>query len=230
MSTLIWALPLTIGVYITFLYIQNRTKIALLNPLLLTSVTIIIVLLMGNIDYKDYEVGSSVITYLIGPATVSLAIPLYEKLGMLKKHWKVVTVSILSGVFAHALCIILITFILKSTPEMVATFIPKSVTTAIAKDISLSLGGNVSLTVVIVVLTGVLGAVLAPNMFKIFGIKEPIARGLALGSAAHAVGTSKALEFGDLDASMATLSLIITGIITVITAPFIYDLILLLIK
>lgn len=230
MSNLVWALPLTFGIYITFLYFQRKYKIALLNPLLLTSVTIIIVLLMANINYSDYEEGTTFITYLIGPATVSLAIPLYEKLGMLKKHWKVISVSIISGVLTHALCIFLIAFMLKSSPEMVATFIPKSVTTAIAKDVSLSLGGNVSLTVVIVVLTGVLGAVVAPFIFKVFRITEPIARGLSLGSAAHAVGTAKALELGDLDASMSTLSLIITGIITVITAPFIYDLILYFIK
>ena len=230
MNELAWSLPLTIGVYITYLFLQKKFKIALLNPLLLTSVTIIIVLLIGKINYLHYSDGTSIITYLIGPATVSLAIPLYEKLDMLKKHWKVISVTIVSGVLAHALTILLITVLLGSSPEMVATFIPKSVTTAIAKDISLSLGGNVSLTVVIVVLTGVLGAVISPYMFKIFKITEPIARGLSLGSSTHAVGTAKALELGDLDASMSTLSLIITGLVTVVTAPFIYDLILVFIN
>lgn len=230
MNNLVWALPLTVGIYLVFFNIQKALKISLLNPLLLTSISIIMILLSTNISYESYSEGTTFITYLIGPATVSLAIPLYEKLGMLRKYWKVVIVSILSGVIAHALCIFLITVTLQSSPELVATFIPKSVTTAIAKDVSLQLGGNVSLTVVIVVLTGVLGAVVAPMIFRIFKINHPVARGLALGSAAHAVGTAKALEYGDLDASMSTLSLIITGIITVISAPFIYDIILFFIK
>lgn len=225
MNDILWASALTLGVYIMFLCLQNRFKITLLNPLLLSAIFIIIFLLLTNLPYLSYENGTSFITFLIGPATVSLALPLYEKLGVLKKHWKIIFSVIGVGVIIHALMIFIIVFILKSSDVMIATFIPKSVTTAIAKDVSVALGGIKQLTIVIVVLTGVLGAVVAPFVFKIFKITHPIARGLSLGSAAHALGTTKAVEYGEVDASMATLSLIITGLLTVISAPLIYQII-----
>lgn len=225
MNDILWASALTLAVYIMFLCLQNRFKITLLNPLLLSAIFIIIFLLLTNLPYLSYENGTSFITFLIGPATVSLALPLYEKLAVLKKHWKIIFSVIGVGVIIHALMIFIIVFILKSSDVMIATFIPKSVTTAIAKDVSVALGGIKQLTIVIVVLTGVLGAVVAPFVFKIFKITHPIARGLSLGSAAHALGTTKAVEYGEVDASMATLSLIITGLLTVISAPLIYQII-----
>lgn len=230
MMNMTWALPLTLGIYLVFLYFKKYIKFTLFNPLLLTTIVLIVILLKYNFSYEAYEEGTTFITYLIGPATVCLALPLYEKLNVLKKHWKVLTLSIISALFIHAFVILLITVLLKSSPEMVATFIPKSVTTAIAKDISSGLGGNVNLTVVIVVLTGVLGAVIGPIIFKIFKINHPVAIGVSFGTASHAVGTAKALEYGDLEASISTLALIITGILTVIISPFLYELIVFIIN
>ncbi len=225
MNDILWATGLTLGIYLVFLALQNRFKITLLNPLLLSSIIIIIFLLLTKLPYETFENGTSFITFLIGPATVSLALPLYEKLPVLKKHWKIISSVIGIGVLVHALTILVIVFFLKSSDVMIATFIPKSVTTAIAKDISVGLGGIKQLTIVIVVLTGVLGVVVAPYVFKLLGITDPIAKGLSLGSAAHAVGTTKAVEYGEVEASMATLSLIITGILTVVFAPLIYQII-----
>ena len=148
-----------------------------------------------------------------------------KKLPILKKHWKTIISVLIVGVIVHALTIAGIVFILHTTDEMIATMIPKSVTTPIAMAVSESLGGIKNLTVVIVVLTGVLGILIAPPIFKLFKITSPIARGLSLGAASHAVGTTKAIEYGDLDASVATLSLIITGLLTVIAAPLIYQII-----
>jgi len=224
MNDILWTVGLTIGVYVGFYYLQDRFKISLLNPLLLTSTFIVIFLCVTNINYDTYQEGTKMISFFIGPATVSLALPLYEKLPILKKHWKTIISVLIVGVVIHALTIAGIVFILHTTDEMIATMIPKSVTTPIAMAVSESLGGIKNLTVVIVVLTGVLGILIAPPIFKLFKITSPIARGLSLGAASHAVGTTKAIEYGDLDASVATLSLIITGLLTVIAAPLIYQL------
>lgn len=223
MNDILWTVGLTIGVYVGFYYLQDRFKISLLNPLLLTSTFIVIFLCVTNINYDTYQEGTKMISFFIGPATVSLALPLYEKLPILKKHWKTIISVLIVGVIVHAVTILGIVFILHTTDEMIATMIPKSVTTPIAMAVSESLGGIKNLTVVIVVLTGVLGILIAPPIFKLFNITSPIARGLSLGAASHAVGTTKAIEYGNLDASVATLSLIITGLLTVIAAPLIYQ-------
>jgi predicted murein hydrolase (TIGR00659 family) len=224
MNDMLWAVGLTIGVYIGFYYLQDRFKITLLNPLLLSSTFIIIFLCVFHIDYPIYQEDTALISFFIGPATVSLALPLYEKLPILKKHWQAIIAILLIGVIVHALTIASIVFLLNSADVMIATFIPKSVTTPIAMAISQSLGGIEYLTVVIVVLTGVLGILIAPPIFKLFNITSPMARGLSLGATAHAVGTTKAIEYGQIDASVATLSLIITGLLTVAFAPLIYQL------
>ena len=229
MIEMLWTVGLTIGVYVGFYYLQDKYKISLLNPLLLTATFIIIFLIVVNIDYSVYQEGTKFISFFIGPATVSLALPLYEKLCILKKHWKAIISILAVGVVTHALSIAAIVWLLGTTDVMTATFIPKSVTTPIAMEISNALGGIEYLTVVIVVLTGVFGILIAPLIFKLFKITNPIARGLSLGATAHAVGTTKVIEYGDLDASVATLSLIITGLLTVIAAPLIYQLLIMII-
>lgn len=224
MNDILWTVGLTIGVYIGFYDLQDRFKLSLLNPLLCTSVFIIIFLCVTQINYEVYREGTKLISFFIGPATVSLALPLYEKLPILKKYWKTILSVLLIGVIVHALTIAGIFLILETTEQMIATLIPKSVTTPIAMAIAQSLGGIEYLTVVVVVLTGVLGILIAPPIFKLLGITNPIAIGLSLGASAHAVGTTKAIEYGDLEASVATVSLIITGLLTVIAAPLIYEL------
>ncbi|MDY0277485.1 MAG: LrgB family protein [Acholeplasma sp.] len=225
MSDFAWAFVLTIGLFLLFMVLQKKTKIALLNPLLLSSIFIIIFLLLTKIEYERYQKATSFITFLIAPATVSLAVPLYENLGLLKKHYKTILLTLLISVVFHALVVGSIAIILKASDVLVATMLPKSVTSAIAIDISRALGGIENLTVAIVVITGNLGVIIAPYLFKYFKIDNAIAQGLALGSVAHAVGTSKAAELGSVEASMATLSLIITGVLTVLLANPLYQLI-----
>lgn len=218
-SNPLFGVVLTLGVYFAAQKLQEKTNFALLNPLLISSIFIIILLSVTNIDYDSFNKGGSFLTMLIGPATVALAIPLYKNLDLLKKHYRVILVSTLSGVIAHAILIGLFTFILNLSPEMIATMIPKSVTTAIAIDISNQLGGITTLTISVVIVTGILGAALAPILNKFFKINNPIAQGLALGTSAHAVGTSKAVEMGEMEGTMSSLALIITGITTVLLAP-----------
>jgi len=229
MIHILWTIPLTIFIYGIIFILQKKFKQTWLNPLLTTSLILIAFLLLTGINYDTYKEGSQLITFFIGPATVSLALPLYEKMDLFKKHWKLILITIFIGVIVHAITIGLIVVIMNSDTTMLATFIPKSVTTAIAIDISSSLGGIKYLTVTIVVLTGVFGVLIAPPIFKLFKINDPIARGLSLGASAHAVGTSKAIEYGSVEASMSTLALIFTGLMTVLLSPVIYKIIELLI-
>lgn len=215
----LFGLVLSMGVYVLMTKVQKILKSDLFNPLLMSSIFIIAFLMIFNISYESYNIGGQFISALIGPATVALAIPLYMNLGMLAIYKRVILVSISAGVLAHAITIGVLASVLKLSPQMIATVIPKSVTTAIAADVAVSLGGISTLTVCIVIITGIFGAALAPLLNKIFRIDSPIAQGLALGTAAHAVGTSKAIEMGKEQGIMSTLALILTGIFTVIISP-----------
>ncbi|CAM2856864.1 LrgB family protein [Erysipelothrix tonsillarum] len=215
----LFGLVLTFGVYLGAQKLQRKFKSPLLNPLLITAITIIGFLTLFKIDYESYNQGGKFLTALIGPATVALAIPLYNNMDLLKKYKKLVVISTLTGVLVHAICILILSLVLHLDTRMIATIIPKSVTTAIAADVSTSLGGMTTLTICIVIVTGILGAALAPILNKIFRIQNPLAQGLALGTSAHAVGTSKAIEMGELQGTMATLALIITGLVTVAISP-----------
>ncbi|MCG4437280.1 LrgB family protein [Erysipelothrix rhusiopathiae] len=218
-SSPLFGLVITFGVYLGSQQLQRKFKSPLLNPLLITSLTIIIFLTVLGIDYESYNQGGKFLTALIGPATVALAIPLYNNLDLLKKYKRLVLISTLTGVIVHALCILVLSLVLNLDSKMIATVIPKSVTTAIAADVAFSLGGIKTLTICIVIVTGILGAALAPIINKRFHISNPLAQGLSLGTAAHAVGTSKAIEMGELQGTMATLSLILTGLVTVALSP-----------
>lgn len=229
MNNIIWSLTLTIGVYLLFYFIQQKYKIGFLNPLLFSSIFIIIFLIVTNIEYDTYKEGTRFISFLIAPATVSLAVPLYKNLHLVKKYYKVIISSILSGIIAHAIVLTLLFMLFSSSHEMVATFIPKSLTTAIAIDVSKSLGGIENLTVAVVIVTGILGAAIAPIMAKLLKIENNIAIGLALGTSAHALGTAKAMDFGEDAVSMSSLSLILTGIVTALISPLIFNLITLIV-
>jgi predicted murein hydrolase (TIGR00659 family) len=229
MNNIIWSLTLTIGVYLLFYFIQQKYKLGFLNPLLFSSIFIIIFLIVTNIEYDTYKEGTRFISFLIAPATVSLAVPLYKNLYLVKKYYKVIISSILSGIIAHAIVLTLIFMLFSSSHEMVATFIPKSITTAIAIDVSKSLGGIENLTVAVVIVTGILGAAIAPITAKLLKIENNIAIGLALGTSAHALGTAKAMDFGEDAVSMSSLSLILTGIVTALIAPLIFNLITLIV-
>lgn len=230
MDNILWTFLLTLTVYLLLNLLQRKTKLALLNPLLFSSIAIILFLLLFKIDYSKYEEGTKFITFLIKPATVSLAIPLYQNLILLKDHFKKILITIFIGVITHASLILLFAYMFNLNNELIATFIPKSLTTAVAVGVSESLGGLVYITISVVILTGIIGLSVSDFIFKLFNINSPIAKGLSLGISSHAIGTSKASTYGATEASMATLSLILTSIITVLLSPSIYQLILFILK
>ncbi|WP_423190241.1 LrgB family protein [Alkalibacterium sp. f15] len=200
--------------------LHKRWPIPIFTPLVFAIVGIILLLLIADIPYGSYNVGGRFINLWITPATVALAIKLEKNFGYLKKYYTAILSGIALGVVFHTIILIMVSLFFQFNPDMVATLFPKSVTTAIALGVSDSMGGIVSLTVAIVVFTGVLGTIVGPPVFALLKITDPVAQGVALGSSAHAMGTAKAIELGDVQAAMSGLSIILTGIIIVILAPF----------
>lgn len=226
-SPFLW-ITITAGLYLLAAQLQKRWPTPLFTPLLFAIVMIIILLLVLDIPYETYENGGRLIGTFVTPATVALAIKLEKNYVYLQKHYRAILMGIITGVILHTVMILGFGFLFKYDIQMVSTLFPKSITTAIAVGVSESLGGIVSLTVAVVVFTGIVGAVVAPTLFKVTGIHDPVAQGVALGSSAHAMGTAKAIEIGEVQGAMSGLSIVVTGIVVVVLAPFTQPLITLL--
>lgn len=201
-------------------FVRRKTGLSVLSPLVTATAIIIVFLVVTDIDYDTYNESASVLRYFLTPATVCLAIPLYQKLQMLKDNFAAIIIGIISGVLTSALGILAMCLIFNFDHDMYVTLLPKSVTTAIGISVSEELGGVVALTTAAIVIAGNVGGMLAEIIFRVFRIKEPISKGLALGTASHVMGTSKAMEIGDVEGAMGSLAIAVAGIITVIVLPF----------
>ena len=197
-------------------FLKKKFKTGIFNPLLISIAITIVFLLTCNIDYDTYNDGAKYLSWLLTPATVCLAIPLYQQIELLKKNHKAVLVGILSGVLTSLTTIMILAFIFKLSHKEYVTMLPKSITTAIGMGISEELGGYVTITVAVIVLTGVLGNILAEGICKLFKINHPIAKGIAIGTASHAIGTANAMELGEVEGAMSSLSIAVSGILTVV--------------
>lgn len=201
-------------------FLRQKTKIAAFNPLLISIIIVIFVLVMFNIKFEDFYKGSKYISFLLTPATVALAIPLYSKLTLLKSNFKAIMSGLIAGVLTSLISIFVMSLLFGLSHENYVSMLPKSITTAIGIGVSEELGGISTITTAVIIVTGVFGNVSADIVYKIFNIKNPIAKGIGLGSSAHAIGTSKALEMGETEGAMSSLSIAVAGIITVIFASF----------
>jgi predicted murein hydrolase (TIGR00659 family) len=215
---------LTLIIYFFGVYVKNKTKIALFNPLLISSILIICILLFFKIDYGVYEEGAKYISYFLTPVTICLAVPLYKQLDVLKKNFITIISSVLVGCLYNVVVISILFKIFSMSNEMAISILPKSITTPIAIGVSEGLGGVVSITVFAVILTGIFGATVAPYVLKIFRIKNDVAQGLACGTAAHSAGTASAMELGEVQGAMSGLAIIITGLMTVALVPIVISL------
>ena len=224
-QTQYFGLVLSIGAYLFACWLKNKTKLAILNPLLVSAALIIACILGVGMDYETYNKGASYLSWLLTPATVCLAIPLYKQLHLLKKHADAVAVGITSGVVTIAVSIFLMCKVLGMAHVHYVTLLPKSITTAIGMGISQEAGGIVTLTVMSIILTGVLGNMAGETVLKLLKVRHPVAKGLAMGTSAHAVGTAKALEMGEIEGAMSSLSIAVAGLMTVIVVPLAANLI-----
>ena len=210
---------LSLAGYELGLILKKKFKLAIFNPLLIASVSVIAVLFLMDIDYESYNEGGKYLSYLLTPATVSLAVPLYEQLELLKKNLKAVAAGIISGVIASVFGVFALCKLFGMNHQQYVTLLPKSITTAIGMGVSEELGGIVTITVAVIVITGVLGNVIADLVYKIFRIEEPVAKGLALRTASHAIGTAKAMELGMTEGAMSSLAIAVAGLLTAVLAP-----------
>ena len=213
-------LILTVAPYFFFVYIKKKLKWSFVNPLLFAIAVDMAILLSFNIGTKTYQSGAKYVTMLLTPATIALAFPLYEELKTIEKDIVPIALSIVFGVFSSLLTVFVIYKIFLLEKVHFITLMPKSITTAIGIDVSRSMGGIVSITVFTIIFTGIFGAMVSDAVFKLMKIKSDIAKGVALGSASHAIGTAKANNMNELCGAASSMSLVISGILSVIILPF----------
>lgn len=222
-QTLYFGIVLSLSTYWLATRIRKKFPYSFLNPLLISAIMSIFVLYIFDIDYETYHKGAQMITNLLTPATVCLAVPMYKQTQILIKHLDAIIISLFCGSVVGMLSVVLICVICHAPETLLFSLLPKSITTAIAIGVSELIGGNSTITVGVVIVTGIIGACLSQTIFQLFHINHPVARGLALGNSAHAIGTAKALEYGELEGAMSSLSIVIAGIFTVVVAPIIVN-------
>lgn len=200
------------------IFIKRKFKFSILNPLLLAIIFCILFLYLFDIPYDKFNASAGHISFFLTPVTICLAVPLYEQLELLKHNYVAIMLGLISGVFFGLLSIFALSFVFGLDHQMYVTMLPKSVTTPIAIGISHKLNGIVTITVALVIITGIFGSIIADSLFKIFKIDNKVARGVSLGCASHVMGTAKAIEYGDIEGAMASLSIAVSGLLTVIGA------------
>lgn len=216
---------ISLAAYEGGLLLKKKLKLAVLNPLLIGTICVMAILSLLDVEYSQYNESASYISYLLTPATVCLAVPLYRQLTLLKNNIKAVAGGIASGVLASLVSVFLLARLFGLDHEQYVTLLPKSITTAIGLGLSEELGGIPTITVAVIIVTGILGNMIAEFIYKLFHIEEPVAKGLALGTASHAIGTAKAMEMGEIEGAMSSLAIAVAGLVTVIGASLFANLI-----
>jgi predicted murein hydrolase (TIGR00659 family) len=219
-SSAYFGLVLSIAGYWFGLWCRRKLRLAVVNPLLIAVVLVIAVLALFRVDEAVYRESARLLSSLLTPATVCLAIPLYAQRALLKKNLRAIAVGVAAGVLSGLAGVYLLSLLFRFTHEQYVTLLPKSVTTAIGMGISQELGGVDSVTTAAIIMTGVLGNIIAENFCKLLRIKEPVARGVAIGTSAHAIGTAKAMELGEVEGAMSSLAIMVAGFLTAAAAAF----------
>ena len=214
-DSLFFGVGISIGTYILGSIIKKKVNFFLFNPLLLAITITIATLLVTGIEYREYNNGAKYLSYLLTPATVSLAIPLYEQIAVLKKNLTAILIGIASGVITSGFSIFAMALIFGLGHTEYVTLLPKSITTAIGIGLSHELDGYVAITVSAIMITGLFGNIAGGLLCRLLGIKNPVAKGIAIGTASHVMGTSKAMELGKIEGAMSSLSVAVAGAMTV---------------
>ena len=215
----VWGVTLTLAAFALGTWINKKTGQAICNPLLLGSIFVIVFLSLVQIPVAEYKKSVQIISYLLLPATVSLAVPLYEQWQTMKKNALAVICGIAAGSLTSMLSVLAVGALLKLDPVLTASMMTKSVTTAIGVEVAAELGGIGSLAGALIVLTGIIGNLSATALCRIAGLSDPIARGVAIGTGSHAVGTAKALQMGPVEGAVSSLSIAVAGVLTAIICP-----------
>ena len=215
----VWGVALTLGAFALGTWINKKTGQALCNPLLLGSIFVIVFLSLVQIPFGEYKESVSFLSYLLLPATVSLAVPLYEQWLPMKRNAKAVLCGILAGSVTSMVCVIAMSWIPRLDPVLSASLMPKSVTSAIGAEVAVELGGIGSLAGALIILTGIVGNLSATALCRLVKLHDPVARGVAIGTGSHAVGTAKALQMGRGEGAVSSLSIAVAGVLTAVICP-----------
>ena len=214
-SSVFFGVFVTLAAYFIGLKVKKKTGLAIMNPLLIAIVLVMLLLRGLDIDYAAYNQSARLVSSLLTPATVCLAVPLYEQLQLLKRHKAAILTGVISGVLTSLVCVLVLAMLFRLDHAAYVTLLPKSITTAIGMGVSEQLGGHVSIAVAVIIITGVIGNMIAESVCRAFHITEPIARGVAIGTASHAIGTTRAMELGEVEGAMSSLSIVVAGMLTV---------------
>lgn len=217
-SAAYFAVLISLALYRLGALMKKKFRSALINPLLIAIAGTIAALLVSGMEYETYAVAARPLSYLLTPATVCLAIPLYKRLGLLRRNYRAVIAGIALGVVTSLLGVLVIALAFGLDHSQYVTLLPKSVTTAIGMDVSAINGGVSTITVAVIILTGIVGNVIAEPVCRIMKITDPVAQGVGIGSASHAIGTSRAMEMSDVAGAMSGLSIAVAGLMTVALA------------
>lgn len=223
LNTQLFGLITILVFYNIGLYIQKKAKKPMFNSLLISIILIILFLKITNIPYENFKIGADVINFMLGPVTVVLAVPLYRQFDLFKKHIKEILIGIVVGIVISFIVIMVIGRLTLTNNEILYSILPKSITTPMGISLVNTLGGIEAITVVCIIATGIFGNVLAESILKIGKIKHPVAKGIAIGTSAHAMGTSKALQMGEVEGAMSSLSIGVSGVLTVIIVPILMN-------
>lgn len=215
-----FAVMACVGLYMIGMAIQKRVRFALCNPMLISMTVVVLYLILSGTDYRAFEQDVAPLSYLLTPATVCLAIPLYQQLQVLKRNWQAIFAGIAAGVVASGVSIFGMSLIFGLTHPEYVSALPKSITTAIGMVMSEELGGYPSITVGLIIVTGMIGNMFGEQLMKLLRIHDPVAKGIAMGTASHAFGTSRALQMGEVEGAMSGLSVAVAGLMTVVALQF----------
>lgn len=216
---LYFAVVLNLVFYMFGIWLNKKLPHPVVNPLLISVILVISFLLIFKVDYTVYEKGTDYLTYFLTPATICLAVPLYKQFQVLKENLGAVLAGVITGCLVHGAVIIGMGILFRLDQVLIKSLLPKSVTTAIAIASTVEIGGIAGVTVVGTIIAGLAGAIVGPAILKIFKINEPIAKGLGIGAASHAIGTSKMIEVGEVEAAMSSLAIVVNGVLTVVVVP-----------
>ena len=215
---------LTLVAFEAGVFVSKKFKYSFLNPLLIGNILIVGFLLITGVSLESYNVGGDYISVMLSPATVVLAVPLYRQIQKLQHFWKPILAGIFAGSITAMTCVIVAGKLLGLTKELTLSLLPKSVTIPMGSVISEQIGGIPSVTIIAITVTGITGAVTAPAVCRFCRIKHKVAQGIAIGTASHALGTTKAMEMGEVQGAMSSLSIGIAGLFTAVVAPVVVEL------
>ena len=218
-QTSLFAVVLTLGAYELGLWLQKKLKSPLCNPILVAVILVVAVLPLTGVTPGAYKEGCEAFSWLLTPATVCLAVPLYEQIKVLGRNLPAIFAGVLAGTAASLLCVVVLCRVFAMEEPMLASLLPKSITTAMGIAVSEQLGGIPAVTTAVIIITGILGNIFGSGLCRLLKLDDPIAQGVAFGTASHVVGTSRASEISELTGAVSSLSLVVAGILTALLCP-----------